>query len=93
MSDLIKAILKRHDRGETVEQIRQAEGVGFGYVYSVLREHRPERRRQPRTRTSEKRKLILGLLASNIKPPRVAFLAECSPAYVYALMKQEGIAA
>jgi hypothetical protein len=93
MSDLIKAILERHDRGETVEQIRQAEGVGFGYVYSVLREHRPERRRQPRTRTSEKRKLILGLLAGGIAAPRVAFLAQCTPAYVYKLMQEEGIAA
>lgn len=89
MSDLIKAILERSDRGETVEQIRQAEGVGFGYVYSVLREHRPERKRQPRTRTSEKRKLILGLLAGGIAAPRVAFLAQCTPAYVYKLMQEE----
>jgi hypothetical protein len=93
MSDLIEAILKRHDEGETVEQIRTAEGVGFGYVYSVLREHRPDRKRQPRTRTSEKRRLILGLLVSQIAPPRVAFLAECTPAYVYKLMQEEGIAA
>jgi hypothetical protein len=88
MNDLIKAILKRHDRGETVEQIRQAEGCGFGYVYAVLREHRPKRKRQPRTRTSEKRKLILGLLAGGIAAPRVAFLAECTPAYVYKLQQE-----
>lgn len=89
MNPLIAAILERHDNGETVEQIRQAEGCGFGYVYAVLREHRPERKRQPRTRTSEKRKLILGLLAGGIAAPRVAFLAECSPAYVYRLLDEE----
>lgn len=93
MNDLIKAILNRHDRGETVEEIRTGEGIGFGYVYSVLREHRPDRARKPRTRTSEKRKLILGLLANGIPARRAAFLAECSPAYVYKLMQEEGIAA
>jgi hypothetical protein len=89
MNPLIQSILARHDRGETVEQIRLAEGKGFGYVYSVLREHRPGRERQPRTRTSERRKLILGLLSRGIKPPRVAFLAQCSPAYVYKLIQEE----
>lgn len=90
MSDLINAILKRHDGGETdANAIAADEGVSFGYVYGVLREHRPGRPRKPRTRTSEKRKLILGLLASGIAARRVAFLAECTPAYVYALVKQQ----
>lgn len=89
MNALAEKILMRHDRGEDVETIRNAEGVGFGYVYSVLREHRPERKRQPRTRTSAKRKLILGLLTRGIAPPRVAFLAQCSPAYVYKLLDEE----
>jgi hypothetical protein len=93
MNPLTQSILARHDRDETVEQIRIAEGKGFGYVYSVLREHRPDRARKPRTRTSEKRKLILGLLAGGIKAPRVAFLASCAPAYVYKIMDEEGIAA
>lgn len=92
MNPLTEAILKRHDAGETVEEIRTAEGCGFGHVYSVLREHRPNRPRKPRTRTSEKRKLILGLLAGGIKAPRVAFLASCTPAYVYKIL-EEGIAA
>lgn len=92
MTDTIKAILKRHDRGEAVAAISAAEDVGFGYVYSVLREHRPKRKRAPRTRTSQKRKLILGLLARNIKPPRVAFLAQCTPAYVYKLIEEENAA-
>lgn len=89
MNPLVTAILERHDRGETVEQIRTAEDVGFGYVYGVLREHRKDRTRKPRTRTSEKRKLILGLLAANIAAPRAAFLASCTPAYVYKLLDEE----
>lgn len=93
MNTLTQSILKRHDDGEPVQVIAAAEQVSFGYVYGVLREHRPERARKPRTRTSERRKLILGLLAGGIKAPRVAFLAKCSPAYVYALIKQEEEAA
>ena len=89
MNPLVSKILARHDAGESVAAISSAESTSFGHVYSTLREHRPMRPRHPRTRTSEKRKLILGLLAGGIAPRRVAFLAECSPAYVYALIKQE----
>jgi hypothetical protein len=90
---LIEAILKRHDAGEkNVKAIADAEGVSPGYVYGVLREHRPERKRKPRERTSEKRRLILGLLAQGIPPPRTAFLAQCTPAYVYQLIDQESAA-
>lgn len=89
MNPAVSAILKRHDRGEPVAAIAAAESVSFGYVYGVLRQHRPARARQPRTRTSEKRKLILGLLAGGIAAPRVAFLASCSAAYVYKLIQEE----
>lgn len=85
VNPLVSKILKRHDASESVAAIVAAESVSFGHVYSVLRQHRPARQRQPRTRTSEKRKLILGLLAGGIAPPRVAFLAECTPTYVYKL--------
>lgn len=93
LNPLTAKILARHDAKESVATIADGEDVSFGYVYGVLREHRPDRARQPRTRTSEKRKLILGLLANGILPPRAAFLAECTPAYVYALIKQEEAAA
>lgn len=89
MNPLISKILARHDAGEDVATIVAGEPVSFGYVYDALRKHRPERKRQPRTRTSERRKLILGLLAGGIKPPRVAFLARCSPAYIYKLLSEE----
>ena len=93
MNPLVSKILARHDAGADVEAIRVAEGCGFGYVYSVLREHRKDRPRQPRTRTSEKRKLILGLLATGFGARQVAKMTKCTPAYVYALIKQEEAAA
>jgi hypothetical protein len=89
MNPLVSKILKRHDHGDSVSTIATAEQVSFGHVYSTLRQHRPARPRQPRTRTSKKRKFILGLLAAKIAAPRVAFLASVTPAYVYALIKQE----
>lgn len=89
MNPLTQSILARHDAGEDVATITAAENKSFGFVYGVLREHRPDRARQPRTRTSAKRKLILGLLAAGIKPPRAAFLASCSNAYVYKLQEEE----
>ncbi len=89
MNPLVSKILARHDANETVQQIAKAESTSFGHVYATLRTFRPHRPRQPRTRTSEKRKLILGLLAGGIKPPRVAFLASCAPAYVYKLIQEE----
>lgn len=85
MNPLIAAILTRHDAREPVAQIAAFLAVSPGYIYGILRQHRPNRLRQPRTRTSEKRKLILGLLARGYHAPRVAFLAGCTPAYVYRL--------
>jgi hypothetical protein len=87
MTPLLEAILSRHDAGEHVSAIAAACQVSPGHVYCVLRKHRPERQRKPRERTSERRRFILGLLEQDIKPRRVAFLAQVSPAYVYALMK------
>ncbi len=42
------AIVKRCDRGEHPDAIAEAEGVTLGYVYQILREHRPKRARKPR---------------------------------------------
>lgn len=90
MKPLVEAILKQHDDGErNVAVIATAQDVSIGYVYSTLREYRPDRQRKPRTRTSERRRFILGLLAQEIAPRRAAFLAEVSPSYVYQLIDQE----
>lgn len=91
MTPLTASILSLSDQGQHVAAIASSCQVSPGYVYGVLREHRPGRKRKPRERTSEKRRFILGLLAQGIQPPRVAFLAQCSRAYVAILMKQENI--
>lgn len=92
MTPLIASILSLSDAGQSVAAVSRAVSVSPGYVYGVLREHRPDRQRKPRERTSAKRRLILGLLAQGVQPPRVAFLAQVSPAYVYILVKQESAA-
>lgn len=81
-------ILTRHDKGQFVPMIAKALDVSPGYVYGVLREHRPKRARKPRTRTSEKRTLVLGLHAQKIPVGRIAFLAQCSRAYVYRIVDE-----
>lgn len=92
MKTLTEAILTRHDAGErNVAEIATAESVSIGHVYGVLRKHRPDRERKPRERTSERRRFILGLLAQDIRPRRVAFLAQCSPAYVYFISKEQHV--
>jgi len=88
MNPLVKTILSLHDRGAKVAAIAAAEGVTQGHVYAILREHRPDRPREARTRTGAKRRLVLGLLAKGYQPPRVAFLARCSAAYVYRLAEE-----
>lgn len=84
----IQSILSLHDGGHSVAIIAADAEVSPGYVYGVLRQHRPARSRKPRTRTSEKRKLILGLLARGHLAPRVAVLAQVSAAYVYRLQSE-----
>lgn len=81
-------ILSRHDAGESVATIATAENVSPGYVYGILRHHRPNRSRKARTRTSEKRVMVLGLAAKGIKPARVAYLAQCSEQYVYRILSE-----
>jgi len=89
VTPLLANILSRHDNGEHVAEIAAAEGVSIGHVYAALRKHRPNRERKPRERTSERRRFILGLLAQDVPPRRVAFLSQVSPAYVYFILKQE----
>jgi hypothetical protein len=81
-------ILSWNDKGQHVATIAKALDVSPGYVYGVLREHRPKRARKPRTRTSTTRVLVLGLHKQGIAPRRIAFLAQCTPAYVYRLLDE-----
>lgn len=83
-------ILRLADAGEAVDAIAAHPDVGvtIGRVYAILRKHRPDRPRHARRRTSEKRPMIIGLLAQGIKPPRVAELAQVERQYVYRIMSE-----
>lgn len=83
------AILQRHDAGELVAAIATAESCSQGYVYGVLREHRPKRKRKPRKCTSDKPAQIRGL-AATMKPPRIAVVLGISEAYVYRVLSEAG---
>lgn len=79
----LSAILERHDAGQSADAIAAAECVSAGYVYSTLREHRPDRPRKARRHTSDKPRLIAGLAAQGIKVARIAVALGVSAAYVY----------
>lgn len=87
MTDTLAQILTLHDKGTPVAAIATAAGVSPGYVYGILRSERPDRARSPRTRTSKKRQMIVGLLARH-SVARVAFLCDCSHAYVYKIQNE-----
>lgn len=84
--DKLADVLARADRGDRVEDIATAADVTIGYVYGVLREHRPDRKRTPRARTSEKRSQIRIYHAAGIKPVRIAELLKVKRQYVYRII-------
>lgn len=88
---MLETILKRHDRGEHVAEIATAEGVSIGYVYGILREHRPDRARKPRTRTGKKRKAVLGLIAQGLRVGEIERRAKCSRAYIHRLITETAV--
>lgn len=86
----LATILTMSDAGHYPDAIAEATDVSLGYVHGVLREHRPNRARKPRERTSPLRVKILGLRASGITTKRIAELLanECSRAYVYRVLSE-----
>jgi hypothetical protein len=84
-------ILKRHDKGEHVAEIAAALDVTAGYVYGILREHRPKRRRKPRRSTSDNPRMIAGLFKQDIPPGRIAVVLGVSRAFVYAELARQGL--
>lgn len=85
--DDIQALLAHHDAGATVADLVRESGMGQTRVYALLKAHRPDRKRT-RRRTSSVPAKVRGLVASGIKPARVAVLLGVSRAYVYACLKQ-----
>lgn len=84
-------ILKLHDSGKHAPEIATLLDVSKGYVYGILREDRPKRKRKPRDRTSRLREMILGLHNQGIPPARIAFLLQrsCKRQYVYRVLSEE----
>lgn len=78
-------ILKLYDSGKYAPEIATLLDVSKGYVYGILREERPKRKRKPRDKTSRLREMILGLHDQGIPPARIAFLLQrsCTRQYVY----------
>lgn len=81
-------ILAFYDAAPDAAAVASALSVSVGTVYAVLREHRPDRQRKPRPRTSDKRRLILGLVSRGHKVARVAELAGCSRTFVYRILAE-----
>lgn len=79
----LAAILTQADAGTPVDVIARQHNLSPVRVYSLLRTHRPDRTRSPRRRSSPKRAMVLGLLERGHEPARVAFLCQCSRAWVY----------
>lgn len=79
-------ILARSDRNESVDEIARVADVSPGRIYALLRKHRPDRARKPRERTSEIPAKIRALDLQKIKPRRIAFLLDVTPAYVYKVL-------
>jgi predicted transcriptional regulator len=83
MTTTLDKILKRHDKGESVATIADALSVSPGWVYALLREHRPKRERKARRTTSDFPRMIAGLHKQGLKPARIAVALGISRAYVY----------
>lgn len=89
-SNKAAAIVRRSDAGEYPDDIAAAVDCSTGYVYQVLREHRPERARKPRAKTSALRQRILLAKAEGKEPGVTAreLAGQCSRAYVYAIWSE-----
>lgn len=83
-------ILKRHDSGADAARIAGALGVSLSYVYSTLREHRPNRKRKAHPKRSDKPALVVGMFDQEHKPARIAVVLGLSRAYVYRVLGEAG---
>lgn len=88
MTTTLEKILKRCDKGEPVATIAEALDLTPGYVYGVLREHRPKRARKPRKSTSDKPRMIKGLYSQGIAPTRIAVVLGVSRQYVHKVLEK-----
>ncbi|MGJ5032341.1 hypothetical protein ACQR1I_36270 [Bradyrhizobium sp. HKCCYLS2038] len=87
----VAKILKRYDaKQESVQQIADTVGVSLGYVYEVLREHRPGRPRKQHKTRSDNPRMIVGLFDQGIKPAKIAKVLGVSRTYTYRELGKAG---
>ena len=81
----IAKVLAAFDRGATVPMIAAALDVSDGYVFRLLRIHRPNRQRWRQPRRSALRAEIERYLKAGIERRRVRkmFASRCSKQFVY----------
>jgi hypothetical protein len=88
MTPKVADIVARSDSGEQPDAIAVAVGLRPGRVYAVLREHRPDRQRKPRTRTSAVPDKVRGLASTGMLPARIAMLLGVKRQYVYKILSE-----
>jgi DNA-binding CsgD family transcriptional regulator len=76
-------ILSLADAGEPVADIAARLSLSAGRVYTILRKHRPDRKRKQRTRTSNKPDQARALMQGGASAARVALLLGVTRQYVY----------
>jgi hypothetical protein len=82
MNPTQSAILKRHDARQDAATIAAALSVSLSYVYSTLREHRPNRKRKSHPKRSDLPRMITGLHDQGIAQSRIAVVLGVSRQYV-----------
>lgn len=90
MNPTVVKILKLADADHSASEIAAALEVSAGYVYSVLREHRPNRKRKAHKTRSDKPRMIAGLHDQGIPAARIAAVLGVSRAYVYSELGKAG---
>jgi transposase len=83
MNPTAAAILARYDSTPDVAAIAEALDVSASYVYSVLREHRPNRKRKVHSKRSDLPSRIMAMHVKGIGAAKIAGKLEISRAYVY----------
>lgn len=83
MNPTVSKILALADRNKSAEEIAIAVAKSPGHVYSVLREHRPNRTRKQHKTRSNKPSQIAMLHLQNVHPDDIAERLGISRTYVY----------
>jgi hypothetical protein len=89
--ELVSTIVRMVDKGARIQDICAAVDLKQGAVYTIIREHRPNRARQKHARWSDKRAKIRALAGppARASAARIAELVNCSTAYVHRILSEE----